>query len=280
MDAQSTNLKIHQSLSSGIFVGNLTEEPVSCFKEAFHLLQKGEEKRHIGATNINEYSSRSHTIFRMVIESKELANSRDSFIGPLKISTLTFVDLAGSERISTTCAEGIRLKEGGHINKSLLALTSVISKLSEGNDRSHIPYRDSKLTRILQPSLGGNAKTAIICALTPSNTFIEESISTLKFASRAKTIKNKAHINEIISDEDQIKRCCDEIKELKKLLSLQLDDHESDVKRSKTNQSEILALIKSAYLSINAMKMTVKVQRNLLKFLLYSRASILLYSHN
>lgn len=195
----------------------------------------------------------------MVIESKEMAISRDSFIGPLKISTLTFVDLAGSERILTTCAEGIRLKEGGHINKSLLALTTVISKLSEGNDRSHIPYRDSKLTRILQPSLGGNAKTAIICALTPSTAFIEESISTLKFASRAKTIRNKAHINEIISDEVLIKRYCEEIQELKKLLSLQLGDHGSDAKRVKTNQSEILGLIKSAYLMINDMKANIKV---------------------
>lgn len=198
LDAEKTNLKIHESLSSGIFVGGLSEEPVFDSEDALALLSKGEEHRHVGSTNINEHSSRSHTIFRMVIESKELsADNRDSYIGPLKISVLNFVDLAGSERISITGAEGVRLKEGGHINKSLLALTSVISKLSEGNDRSHIPYRDSKLTRILQPSLGGNAKTAIICALTPASEYIDESVSTLKFASRAKTIKNKAHINEV-----------------------------------------------------------------------------------
>lgn len=153
-------------------------------------------------TNINEHSSRSHTIFRMVIESREAlpdTSNRDSCVGPLRISSLNFVDLAGSERISATGAEGARLKEGGHINKSLFALTSVISRLSEGKDKAHVPYRDSKLTRILQPSLGGNAKTVIVCALTPASGFIEESLSTLKFASRAKTIKNKAHINEVSS---------------------------------------------------------------------------------
>jgi centromeric protein E len=149
---------------------------------------------------------------------------------------LTFVDLAGSEKARLTGAEGQRLKEGGHINKSLLALTNVISKLAEGGDRygsasggeliyrTHIPYRDSKLTRILQSSIGGNASTAIICAATPSGNFIEETVSTLKFASRAKTIVNKPRINEIISDKERLYRAQKEIAELREALTITHDD--------------------------------------------------------
>ena len=137
---------------------------------------------------------------------------------------MNLVDLAGSERAGQTGAEGIRLKEGGHINKSLLALSSVIQKLYEGND-SHIPYRDSKLTRILQPSLGGNAKTAIICTITPASRHFEDSLSTLKFASRAKAVRNKPEINEIISDQTMLKRYRKEINSLKRQLEeLQTDE--------------------------------------------------------
>lgn len=105
--------------------------------------------------------------------------------------------MAGSERVRHTGAEGIRLIEGGHINRSLLTLSTVIAKLTDEKDRGVIPYRDSKLTRILQPSLGGNACTAIICTITIASTFTEETISTLKFASGAKRIQNKPHINEV-----------------------------------------------------------------------------------
>lgn len=160
-------------------------------------------KRTIGRTNMNEYSSRSHTIYRMIIESRE-KSSADSRGGALRQAALSFVDLAGSERIRQTGSEGIRLKEGGHINRSLLSLATVINKLAEGSQ--HIPYRDSKLTRILQPSLGGNACTAIICAITPSALYVDESLSTLKFASRARSIENKPVINEIVSDEVRLKR--------------------------------------------------------------------------
>jgi centromeric protein E len=178
------------------------------------LLAKGERNRHVGETNMNEHSSRSHTIFKMIIESRE----RGQEFGAVSVSCLNLVDLAGSERVGHTGAEGLRLKEGGHINKSLLALASVIAKLSEGNDRMHIPYRDSKLTRILQPSLGGNAKTAIICMITPSSKFSDESLSTLKFASRAKKIRNKPQLNQVISDEALLKKYEQEIKALKSTL--------------------------------------------------------------
>lgn len=206
------------------------------------------EKRQVGSTNINEHSSRSHTLFRLLIESRAVSksseDSRESLpSGPLNVSVLTFVDLAGSERVGQTGADGIRLKEGGHINKSLFSLTSVISKLADGNDRSHVPYRDSKLTRILQPSLGGNAKTAIICAITPAVEFVEESISTLKFASRAKTIKNKARINEIISDKEQIRLYKQEIEQLKSIID-NLEDPSAKRRRLADHESEVLKSIR------------------------------------
>ncbi|KAJ1934020.1 hypothetical protein EC988_008939, partial [Linderina pennispora] len=123
------------------------------------------------------------------------------------VSCLNLVDLAGSERVGLTGAEGQRLKEGGHINKSLLSLSTVIARLSEdGGDRGHIPYRDSKLTRILQPSLGGNARTLIICTITPAQDYVEEALSTLKFASRAKTIQNKPEVNEELRGDALLRR--------------------------------------------------------------------------
>ena len=154
---------------------------------------------------------------------------------PVLSSILHFVDLAGSEKARLTGAEGQRLKEGGHINKSLLSLTTVISKLADG-DRSHVPFRDSKLTRILQSSLSGNTNTAIICAITPASDFLEESVSTLKFAARAKTIEIKPKINEIISDKELIRRLTLKIKNLeeKNMMSDNIDE-EPSAKRIKTN---------------------------------------------
>lgn len=171
---------------------------------------------------MNEYSSRSHTIYRMIIESREKDPTASRLLvrgrrgGAFRQAALSFVDLAGSERIRQTGSEGIRLKEGGHINRSLLSLATVINKLAEGSQ--HIPYRDSKLTRILQPSLGGNACTAIVCAVTPSALYVDESLSTLKFASRAKSIENKPVVNEIVSDEVRLKRYERETEELKEKL--------------------------------------------------------------
>ncbi|KAJ3035299.1 hypothetical protein HDV00_004075 [Rhizophlyctis rosea] len=217
------NLKIHESTTRGIYVGDLTEHIVMSLADVEQAMMVGEGNRHVGETNMNEKSSRSHTILRMVIESREKSmdkpnDSRVSYSGVVRVSTLNLVDLAGSERVGHTGAEGIRLKEGGHINKSLLTLGTVISKLSDGGDRVHIPYRDSKLTRILQPSLGGNARTAIICTITPASSHVDETVSTLKFASRAKTITNRPEVNEILTDEALIKQYRKEINNLKRQL--------------------------------------------------------------
>ncbi|XP_071942688.1 uncharacterized protein [Antedon mediterranea] len=195
-----------------VFVSGLTEEVVNNADKIIDLLKKGDQQRHVGRTNMNEHSSRSHTIFCIVIESRERTNNRQSYDGAVKVSRLNLVDLAGSERINETKAEGVRLKEACNINKSLFVLGQVINKLSSGSD--YIPFRDSKLTRILQPSLGGNAKTAIICTVTPAA--IDQTHNTLQFASRAKTIKNKPEMHEILSDEALLRRYKSEIENLKK----------------------------------------------------------------
>ncbi|VAI32737.1 unnamed protein product [Triticum turgidum subsp. durum] len=162
-------LQIHENYERGIYVAGLSEEIVTCPEQVLKFVSFGESHRHIGETNMNVYSSRSHTIFRMVIESRDKADDSDTdSCDAVRVSVLNLVDLAGSERAAKTGAEGVRLKEGSHINKSLMTLGTVIKKLSEGikGQGGHVPYRDSKLTRILQPALGGNANTAIICNIT------------------------------------------------------------------------------------------------------------------
>ncbi|PIA57039.1 hypothetical protein AQUCO_00600041v1 [Aquilegia coerulea] len=215
-------LQIHESLERGIFVAGLREEIVNSAEQVLDLLQSGEVNRHFGETNMNARSSRSHTIFRMVIESKgkDKSSTADySSVDAIRVSVLNLVDLAGSERIVKTGAGGVRLKEGKYINKSLLVLGNVINKLSDGGkQRGHIPYRDSKLTRILQPALGGNAKTSIICTIAPEEVHIEETRGTLQFASRAKRITNCAQVNEILTDAALLKRQKLEIEELRNKL--------------------------------------------------------------
>ncbi|MQM02969.1 hypothetical protein Taro_035742, partial [Colocasia esculenta] len=236
LSLENQKLQIHESLERGIYVAGLREEIVNSADLVFKLLKHGEANRHFGETNMNVRSSRSHTIFRMVIESsaKDTSSSGDlSNADAIRVSVLcnsvsyasnfissqNLVDLAGSERIAKTGAGGVRLKEGKHINKSLMALGNVINKLSDsGKQRAHIPYRDSKLTRILQPALGGNAKTSIICTVAPEEMHVEETRGTLQFASRAKRITNCAQVNEILTDAALLKRQKLEIEELRRKL--------------------------------------------------------------
>ncbi|CAH8306145.1 unnamed protein product [Eruca vesicaria subsp. sativa] len=210
---ENQRLQIHEHWECGVFVDGLREEIVHDAEQILKLLDFGEVNRHFGETNMNVHSSRSHTIFRMVIESRGKGNSSTDAI---RVSVLNLVDLAGSERIAKTGAGGVRLTEGKYINKSLMTLGNVINKLSENTKiRGHIPYRDSKLTRILQPALGGNAKTCIICTIAPEEYHIEESKGTLQFASRAKSITNCAQVNEILTDAALLKRLKLEIEELR-----------------------------------------------------------------
>ncbi|WCJ35583.1 Kinesin-like protein KIN-7N [Euphorbia peplus] len=235
---ENQKLPIHESLERGIFVAGLREEIVNNAEQVLKLMASGEVNRHFGETNMNVRSSRSHTIFRMVIESKGrgINSSTDcSSTDAVRVSVLNLVDLAGSERVAKTGAGGVRLKEGKHINKSLMALGNVINKLSDGAKQrgGHIPYRDSKLTRILQPALGGNAKTSIICTVAPEEVHIEETKGTLQFASRAKRITNCAQVNEILTDAALLKRQKMEIEELRRKLQ---------GSRSETLEQEILKL--------------------------------------
>ncbi|XP_041021445.1 kinesin-like protein KIN-7N isoform X2 [Juglans microcarpa x Juglans regia] len=219
---ENKKLQIHENLERGVFVAGLREEIVNNTEQVLKLIRSGEVNRHFGETNMNVRSSRSHTIFRMMIESKvkDTNFSRDySTSDAIRVSVLNLVDLAGSERIAKTGASGVRLKEGKHINKSLMVLGNVINKLSDGaKQRGHIPYRNSKLTRILQPALGGNAKTSIICTIAPEEVHIEETKGTLQFASRAKCITNCVQVNEILTDAALLKRQKLEIEDLRKKL--------------------------------------------------------------
>ncbi|ONM55045.1 Kinesin-like protein KIN-7O [Zea mays] len=222
-------LQIHESIEKGIFVAGLREEIVTCAEQVMDFMSFGESHRHIGETNMNLYSSRSHTIFRMVIESREKGddNEVEDFCDAVRVSVLNLVDLAGSERAAKTGAEGVRLKEGSHINKSLMTLGTVIKKLSEGieSQGGHVPYRDSKLTRILQPALGGNSNTAIICNITLAQIHTDETKSSLQFASRALRVTNCACVNEILTDAALLKRQRKEIEELRAKLRKSESDH-------------------------------------------------------
>ncbi|KAL3758442.1 hypothetical protein ACHAWU_003611 [Discostella pseudostelligera] len=240
-------IRIFESRTEGVIVRGLREEIVTCPEDVFALLDAGDAKRRVGSTALNKTSSRSHSVFRLVLESRaassssglstsssSVANSTSGVEGPVRISSLSLVDLAGSESVKATGSTGLRQKEGQYINKSLLTLGHVVHKLSEVSSRAvggdgsnsttnnnitneHIPYRDSKLTRLLQPSLGGNAQVCIICNVSPALKNVEESHNTLKFAMRAKRIVQHARITEV--DKNTLLRSYrEEIEELKRQL--------------------------------------------------------------
>ncbi|XP_065852982.1 kinesin-like protein KIN-7H isoform X2 [Euphorbia lathyris] len=204
LSTDATPLRLLDDPEKGTVVERLTEETLRDWNHFKELLFVCEAQRQIGETSMNEASSRSHQILRLTIES-----SAREFLGNDKSSTLAatvnFVDLAGSERASQSMSAGMRLKEGCHINRSLLTLGTVIRKLSKGRN-GHVPFRDSKLTRILQSSLGGNAKTAIICTISPARSHVEQSRNTLLFASCAKDVATNARVNVVVSDKALVKQ--------------------------------------------------------------------------
>uniref|UniRef100_A0A0D9XFW7 Kinesin motor domain-containing protein n=1 Tax=Leersia perrieri TaxID=77586 RepID=A0A0D9XFW7_9ORYZ len=203
LSPDATPLRLLDDPEKGTVVEKLTEEALRDKGHLLELLAVCEAQRQIGETALNEASSRSHQILRLTVES-----SAKQFLGRGNSSTLlacvNFVDLAGSERASQTASAGMRLKEGSHINRSLLTLGKVIRQLSKGRN-GHIPYRDSKLTRILQSSLGGNARTAIICTMSPAHCHIEQSRNTLLFANCAKDVVTNAQVNVVMSDKALVK---------------------------------------------------------------------------
>ncbi|VVA10164.1 PREDICTED: kinesin [Prunus dulcis] len=195
---KSTSLRLLDDAEKGTIVDKTQEQIVQDGQHLRQLIETCEAQRQVGETALNDKSSRSHQIIRLTIESslRESSGSVKSFGASLNSGILqNLVDLAGSERASQTNADGTRLKEGSHINRSLLTLTTVIRKLSGVKRCGHIPYRDSKLTRILQSSLGGNARTAIICTISPALSHVEQTRNTLSFATSAKEVTNTAKIN-------------------------------------------------------------------------------------
>ncbi|CAL1275131.1 unnamed protein product [Larinioides sclopetarius] len=200
------NLKLQEE-NGQIKVIGLQEKLVQKPEQILHFMKNGECRRRTGETRMNEKSSRSHAIFRMIIESC-VRGVEDAAVN---VSQFNLVDLAGSERARHTGATGTRFKESVKINQSLLSLGQVIRQLSE-NENQFISYRDSKLTRILQNSLGGNSLTAIICTVTAA--CFDETQSTLKFAEQAKHIRNKPLVNEVLTEQALLKQYANKIKKL------------------------------------------------------------------
>lgn len=189
---QNDNLPVHEEKNRGVYVKGLLEIYVSSVQEVYEVMRRGGNARAVAATNMNQESSRSHSIFVITITQKNVET------GSAKSGQLFLVDLAGSEKVGKTGASGQTLEEAKKINKSLSALGMVINALTDGKS-SHVPYRDSKLTRILQESLGGNSRTTLIINCSPSSYNDAETLSTLRFGMRAKSIKNKAKVNAELS---------------------------------------------------------------------------------
>ncbi|XP_055833897.1 kinesin-like protein KIN-12E [Solanum dulcamara] len=231
LDPSSVNLQIREDTKKGIHVEDLTEVEVTSARDVMQQLLQGAANRKVAATNMNRASSRSHSVFTCVIESKWESQG----VTHHRFARFNLVDLAGSERQKSSGAEGERLKEATNINKSLSTLGLVIMNLvSISNGKSHhVPYRDSKLTFLLQDSLGGNAKTCIIANISPSSCCSLETLSTLKFAQRAKFIKNHAFVNEdasgdVLAMRIQIQNLKKEVARLRSMADGGVENHEND----------------------------------------------------
>ncbi|XP_028784778.1 kinesin-like protein KIN-5C [Neltuma alba] len=209
-EKQKKQLPLMEDGKGGVLVRGLEEEIVTSATEIFTLLERGSAKRRTAETLLNKQSSRSHSLFSITIHIKEPTPEGEELI---KCGKLNLVDLAGSENISRSGAREGRAREAGEINKSLLTLGRVISALVE--HLGHVPYRDSKLTRLLRDSLGGRTKTCIIATVSPAVHCLEETLSTLDYAHRAKNIKNKPEVNQKMMKSTLIKDLYGEIERLK-----------------------------------------------------------------
>ncbi|KAF9075277.1 P-loop containing nucleoside triphosphate hydrolase protein [Rhodocollybia butyracea] len=205
------NIKIFDDANKrGVIIQGIEDVPVKSSADALALLTKGSERRQIAATKFNDHSSRSHSIFSLTVHTKESGVVGEDL---LRIGKLNMVDLAGSENIGRSGAENKRAREAGMINQSLLTLGRVINALVD--KAQHVPYRESKLTRILQDSLGGRTKTSIIATISPARSNLEETLSTLDYAMSAKSIRNKPEINQRMTRNSLLKEYIAEIERLK-----------------------------------------------------------------
>lgn len=206
----SKSLEIREVEGEGVYIPNLLKVNCKSAEDMLRVMTSGNKNRTVGFTNMNDHSSRSHAIFQICIEMINVES------GTLRVGKLNLIDLAGSERQSKTGAKADRLKEASKINKALSSLGNVISALAENSP--HIPYRDSKLTRLLQDSLGGNSKTIMIANIGPASSNYEETLTTLRYAHRAKAINNKPVQNEDPKDA-KLREYQEEISRLKALIA-------------------------------------------------------------
>lgn len=242
---ERSNLTIREDKKRGVFVEGLSEWVVRSPAEIYGLMERGGTERATGETKMNEVSSRSHAVFIVIAEQSEtvyvddngtemspeefqkfmhtrgvrrendMNRLEDHVKQSFKVGKLNLVDLAGSERVRLSGATGQRLEESKQINRSLSALGNVISALTDSKNRQHIPYRDSKLTRMLEDSLGGNCKTTMMAMISPALEAMVESLSTLKFANRAKNIRNEARVNEDLDQKSLLRKYERELKRLR-----------------------------------------------------------------
>lgn len=210
-------LEIKEHPDKGMYVKGLSSITVDCYEDMDEILAIGSANRSVGATCMNTDSSRSHSIFIIDLEMSIHHGEGKEFF---RSGKLNLVDLAGSERQGKSLATGERFREATRINLSLSALGNVISALVDGKIK-HIPYRDSKLTRLLQDSLGGNSRTLMIACISPGANNYEETLTTLRYAKRAKNIKNRPRINEDPKD-SLIKKYQEEIQQLKRIIAKEI----------------------------------------------------------
>lgn len=254
---ERSNLTIREDKKRGVFVEGLSEWVVRSPAEIYGLMERGGAVRATGETKMNEASSRSHAVFIVIAEQsetiyvddkgaemthedfqkfmhgrgvhrgqqQEMNKLEDHIRQSFKVGKLNLVDLAGSERVRLSGATGQRLEESKQINRSLSALGNVIAALTDTKGRQHIPYRDSKLTRMLEDSLGGNCRTTMMAMISPALEAMVESLSTLKFANRAKSIRNEARVNEDLDQKSLLRKYERELKKLR----AELDERSKNV---------------------------------------------------
>lgn len=257
--SESSRIQIRQHKSAGVFVTTTRREALT-YAKLIQWLSYGERQRIVAQTSLNERSSRSHLIFSINVESTPL-NERGSL--STIMSTFNLIDLAGSESVRHRSAFSTdrRRKEGGNINKSLLTLSLVVQALASRKRQAHVNYRDSKLTRVLQHSLSGNALLGFVCCATPSSLFSEETKSTLQFASRIKAVKTNAKVN-FMDERTELERAQSEVTRMKNTISEIVDTMKKLESRNQKLESMIETLSVDRDKALERVKLLEKVHRS------------------